>query len=46
MRAFTITAAGVGEVREVPVPDPGPGEAIVKVAYAGGCGTDLSRLAG
>lgn len=40
MRAFTITAAGVGEVREVPMPDPGPGEAIVKVAYAGVCGTD------
>jgi 2-desacetyl-2-hydroxyethyl bacteriochlorophyllide A dehydrogenase len=40
MRAFTITAAGVGEVREVRRPDPGPGEAIVKVAYAGVCGTD------
>jgi 2-desacetyl-2-hydroxyethyl bacteriochlorophyllide A dehydrogenase len=40
MRAFTITAAGVGEVRDVPRPDPGPGEAIVKVAYVGVCGTD------
>ena len=40
MRAFTITAAGVGEVRDVPRPDPGPGEAIVKVARVEVCGTD------
>jgi 2-desacetyl-2-hydroxyethyl bacteriochlorophyllide A dehydrogenase len=40
MRAFTITGPGTGEVREVPAPEPGPGEAVVKVAYTGVCGTD------
>ena len=29
------------ELREVPIPDPGPGEVIVKVAAALTCGTDL-----
>ena len=29
------------ELREVPIPDPGPGEVVVKVAAALTCGTDL-----
>src|SRR5437867_3355229 len=29
------------EIREVPVPSPGPGEVLVKVLRAGVCGTDL-----
>jgi threonine 3-dehydrogenase len=33
-------AAGV-EIREVPVPDPGPGEVLVRVQAASVCGTDL-----
>jgi threonine 3-dehydrogenase len=33
-------AAGV-EIREVPVPDPGPGEVLVRVEAASVCGTDL-----
>src|SRR5450759_563389 len=40
MRAFTITAPNQGEVREIPMPVPGPGEAVLKVAYCGICGTD------
>jgi 2-desacetyl-2-hydroxyethyl bacteriochlorophyllide A dehydrogenase len=40
MRAFTITAPRHGEVREIPMPVPGPGEAVLKVAYCGICGTD------
>lgn len=40
MRAFTIIGSGVGEVQERPMPSPGPGEAIVQVAYTGICGTD------
>ncbi len=37
------TAAGVGnvEVRDIPEPTPGPGEALIEVAAAGICGTDL-----
>ena len=46
MRAFTITAPGIGEVRDVPVPDPAEGEVIVKVAYTGVCGTDYHIFAG
>jgi threonine dehydrogenase-like Zn-dependent dehydrogenase len=40
MRAFAITAPSQGEVRHVPMPEPGPGEVVVKVAYTGICGTD------
>lgn len=40
MRAFVITAPNAGEVRDVPEPTPGPGEAIVQPAYVGICGTD------
>lgn len=45
MRAFAITAVRQGEVVELPRPDPGPGEAIVKVAFCGICGTDY-RICG
>ncbi len=43
MQAFIKTAPGVGNmvVREAPVPIPQPGEALVKVAQSGMCGTDL-----
>lgn len=33
-------------VREVPVPHPGPGDALVRVRLAGICGTDLALLNG
>ncbi len=32
--------AGATEIREVPVPEIGPGDVLVKVAYIGVCGTD------
>ena len=40
MRAFVITGPRAGEVRDVPVPEPQAGEAVVRVAYVGICGTD------
>ncbi len=43
MRALLKTAPGVGHlaVEDVPNPVPGPGEVVVKVAYATVCGTDV-----
>lgn len=46
MRAFTITGPNEGEVRDVPVPEPGPGEALVKVRFVGICGTDYHIFKG
>jgi threonine dehydrogenase-like Zn-dependent dehydrogenase len=46
MRAFTITAPNAGEVRDVPSPRPGPGEAIVRPAFVGICGTDYHIFQG
>jgi 2-desacetyl-2-hydroxyethyl bacteriochlorophyllide A dehydrogenase len=46
MRAFTITGPGSGEVRDVPIPVPGPGEALIKVSFAGICGTDYHLFGG
>jgi threonine 3-dehydrogenase len=42
MRALVKESAGPGIVlREVPMPVCGPGEALIRVHYAGVCGTDL-----
>ncbi|KJS50577.1 zinc-binding dehydrogenase [Desulfosporosinus sp. BICA1-9] len=43
MRALVKYEKGIGklEMREVPVPSPGPGEVLVKVEAVGICGTDL-----
>jgi threonine 3-dehydrogenase len=42
MRALVKEAAATGAViREVPVPQPGPGEVLVRVEAASVCGTDL-----
>ncbi|MBK8005288.1 MAG: L-threonine 3-dehydrogenase [Gemmatimonadetes bacterium] len=42
MRALVKVSAGPGmEVREVPIPSCGPSDALIKVHYAGVCGTDL-----
>ncbi|MFL5679277.1 MAG: alcohol dehydrogenase catalytic domain-containing protein [Chloroflexota bacterium] len=46
MRAFTITAPSAGEVRDVPTPRPGPGEALVSPAFVGICGTDYHIFRG
>jgi threonine dehydrogenase-like Zn-dependent dehydrogenase len=34
-RAFWITAPGQGEVRDEPLPSPGPGDAVVRARYSG-----------
>lgn len=44
MRALQLVEAGRIEVREVPVPDIGPNEVLVKVAGAGLCHSDLHLL--
>lgn len=41
MRALVYERPGELVVREVPRPEPGEGEALVRVTYAGICGTDL-----
>ena len=43
MRAVIKTAPGAGNlvVADAPVPDPGPGEALVRIQRSGLCGTDL-----
>lgn len=41
MQAAVILAEGQIEIREVPVPVPGPGELLVKVRAATTCGTDV-----
>jgi L-iditol 2-dehydrogenase len=41
MRGIFFLGPGQLELREVPVPEPGPGEVIVKVESATTCGTDL-----
>lgn len=43
MKGLFKTAAGPGnmEIRETPVPQPGPGEVLVEVKYTGICGSDL-----
>lgn len=47
MKAAVVTRfAEPLEVKEVPVPAPGPGEALVKVLYSGVCHTDLHAAHG
>jgi 2-desacetyl-2-hydroxyethyl bacteriochlorophyllide A dehydrogenase len=41
MPAAVYAGEGMIEVRELPVPEPGPGEALVEVSHCGVCGTDL-----
>ena len=43
MKALVKYAAGPGnmEIRDVPIPEPGPGEARIKIVEAGICGSDL-----
>jgi L-idonate 5-dehydrogenase len=40
-RAVTVLGADRLEVRELPLAEPGPGDAVVDVAYGGICGSDL-----
>jgi 2-desacetyl-2-hydroxyethyl bacteriochlorophyllide A dehydrogenase len=41
MPAAVYVGDGAMTVREVPVPQPGPGEALVEISHCGICGTDL-----
>ncbi|HIJ73975.1 MAG TPA: alcohol dehydrogenase catalytic domain-containing protein [Candidatus Hydrogenedentes bacterium] len=46
MKAFVYLGPGQAAVQETAAPVPGEGEGLVRVAYAGICGTDLSIAAG
>lgn len=45
MKAYQLTAwQSQPELREVPVPEPGPGEVLIKVGGAGACHSDLHLM--
>jgi len=46
MRALVVERPGAAAVREVPAPEPGPGEVQVRVGAAGICGSDVELLEG
>lgn len=46
MKAWFLTGPGALELREVPDPEPGPNEAIVRVEAVGICGSDAECFAG
>ena len=46
MRAFVVTGPGHAGVREVPAPEPGRGEVVVRVLRGGVCGTDVEFYTG
>src|SRR5918998_4314197 len=46
MRQAVLAAPGVVEVRDGPLPEPGPGELRVRAEAVGLCGSDLHALAG
>jgi L-iditol 2-dehydrogenase len=44
MRAGVYRDKGIVRVEEVPVPEVGPGEVLIKVAACGVCGTDIKKI--
>jgi threonine dehydrogenase-like Zn-dependent dehydrogenase len=46
MKAVQVRRPGEAAVAEWPMPVPGPGEALLRVRYAGICGSDLQTFAG
>ncbi len=46
MKAAVITKPGSAEIQEVPVPEPGEHEVLVKVGASGICGTDIHIFRG
>jgi alcohol dehydrogenase, propanol-preferring len=44
VRAFRLIAAGRAELVDLPSPEPGPGEALLRVLAAGVCRTDVDLL--
>ncbi len=45
MKAFVLTGPSMGEIRDLPIPVPQPGQALIKVSYAGICGGDPGHFA-
>ncbi len=45
-RAAVLRSPERIEIEERPIPGPGPGEALIRVRYAGICGTDLALFSG
>lgn len=46
MQVVRVPQPGEVEVVDLPVPRPGPGEALIRVRYAGICGSDLQTFTG
>nr|AHF25610.1 threonine dehydrogenase and related Zn-dependent dehydrogenases [uncultured bacterium Contigcl_23] len=46
MKAVTIASPFTVEIREIPTPVPGPGEALLRPLYGGICGSDLNSYRG
>src|SRR3954451_15271837 len=46
MAAVVCREDGALVVEGVPTPEPGPGDALVRVSHCGICGTDLHHVAG
>ena len=46
MRAAVLVEPGRFEIEARPMPEPGPGEALIRIARVGICGTDLHIFAG
>jgi threonine dehydrogenase-like Zn-dependent dehydrogenase len=46
MKALYLDAPGAWSVRDIPAPEMGPGEVLLRVRYVGMCGTDLSTFRG
>ncbi len=44
MRAYRLIGAGRAELVDLPVPEPGPGEVLLRVLAAGVCRTDVALL--
>ncbi len=46
MKAFIVEGPGTAAIREVPTPEPEADELLIRVRYAGICGTDLAIWSG
>lgn len=46
MEALVYAGPGAAEVRDVPEPEPGPGEVLVEIGHVGVCGTDHLLMRG
>jgi threonine dehydrogenase-like Zn-dependent dehydrogenase len=46
MRALVIDSVGHSVLREVPKPEPGPGEILVSIRHVGLCGSDFATFTG